>query len=391
MTSKTSTGKQSKGSVSIRCSHDRLQLRFRYQGKRECLSLGLPDTANNRKLAEAKARQIEMDILSNNFDPSMDKYRQTAFLAAQPLSPLIPKLNHLWTKFVESKQSQCSQNTMDTMYAQYTRYIQKLPTHDLTQAGEIKDFALKTFPINSAKRLMIRLNACCKWAMQNGLIDGNPFNGMASDIKLPKSQKNEDGEINPFTAEERDSILNAIATDQFNPAHSAFKHSYYFPFVYFLFKTGCRSSEAVALTWKDISKDFSSISFERSIIDTAQGRQVREGLKTQEKRKFPCNYTLQEFLKSIKPATAKPTDLVFPGMKGGYLDPDAFRKYVWKRILEGLGIEYRKLYQTRHTFITLALEARLDAKDVAKLVGNSPEVIYRHYAGSNRNLSVPDF
>ena len=321
----------------------------------------------------------------------MDKYRQIAFLSAQSLSPLIPKLNDLWTKFVESKQSQCSPNTMDTMYAQYTRYIEKLPTHDLTQSGEIKDFAIKTFPINSARRLIVRLNACCKWAMQNGLIDSNPFNGMASDIKLPKSQKNEDGEINPFTAEERDSILNAIATDQFNPAHSAFKHSYYFPFVYFLFKTGCRSSEAVALTWKDVSKNFSSISFERSIIDTAQGRQVREGLKTQEKRKFPCNPALQEFLKSIKSDTVKASDLVFPGIKGGYLDPDAFRKYVWKRILEGLGIEYRKLYQTRHTFITLVLEFPMDAKDVAKLVGNSPEVIYKHYAGTNRNLSVPEF
>jgi integrase len=32
----------------------------------------------------------------------------------------------------------------------------------------------------------------------------------------------------------------------------------------------------------------------------------------------------------------------------------------------------------------------VDAKDVAKWVGNSPEVIYRHYAGSKRNLQVPE-
>ncbi len=58
---------------------------------------------------------------------------------------------------------------------------------------------------------------------------------------------------------------------------------------------------------------------------------------------------------------------------------------------EKLGIEYRKLYQTRHTFITLALENGLDAKDVARLVGNSPAVIYRHYAGNKRELFVPEF
>jgi integrase len=55
---------------------------------------------------------------------------------------------------------------------------------------------------------------------------------------------------------------------------------------------------------------------------------------------------------------------------------------VWKLVLEKRGIEYR----TRHTFITLALENGLDAQDVARLVGNSPEVIYRHYAGNKREL-----
>jgi len=56
-----------------------------------------------------------------------------------------------------------------------------------------------------------------------------------------------------------------------------------------------------------------------------------------------------------------------------------------------LDLEYRKPYQTRHTFITLALENRMEVKDVAKLVGNSPEVIYRHYAGYMRQLTVPEF
>jgi integrase len=28
---------------------------------------------------------------------------------------------------------------------------------------------------------------------------------------------------------------------------------------------------------------------------------------------------------------------------------------------------------------------------VARLVGNSPEVIYRHYAGKSRELKVPEF
>lgn len=391
MYSKTPTGKNSKGSVSILSSNDRLQLRFRYGGKRHYLSFGLPDTKNNRKAAERLASQIELDIASGNFDPTLLKYKtQSALSTVDIITPITPKLSALWGDFMVFKNSQCSQNTMDTMYGQYTRYIAKLPTDDLTQAAEIRDFVIKELPLNSAKRFLTRLNACCKWSIRNGRINHNPFENMAQDIKLPKAQGNSEDDIHPFTVEERDAILEALESDRFVSPHSGFKHSYYVPFVRFSFLTGCRPSEATALMWGHISKDFGTILFDRAIIDTAGGRKVREGLKTQERRKFPCNATMREFLAALKPSGAKSSDLVFPGVRGGYLDPDAFRKYVWTKVLAGLGLEYRKPYQTRHTFINLMLENGLDAKDVARLVGNSPEVIYRHYAGNKRDLMVPE-
>lgn len=64
MYSKTSTSKNPKGSVSILVSNGRLQLRFRYIGKRYYLSLGLPDGPASRKVAEQKKSQIELDISS---------------------------------------------------------------------------------------------------------------------------------------------------------------------------------------------------------------------------------------------------------------------------------------------------------------------------------------
>jgi integrase len=59
--------KASKGSVQIKISHDRLQLVFSYAGKRHYLSLGFPDGKVNRKLAEAKARQIELGYVVQQF------------------------------------------------------------------------------------------------------------------------------------------------------------------------------------------------------------------------------------------------------------------------------------------------------------------------------------
>ncbi|MDZ4874974.1 MAG: Tyrosine recombinase XerC [Chroococcidiopsis cubana SAG 39.79] len=389
--------KASKGAVRVKNSNGRLQLVFSYGGKRHYLSLGFDDTPTTRSLAQMRVNQIELDLISGNFDETLAKYKPQTTLSTvstvTPIStPVNPSLAELWEKFVEYKRPQCSENTMLFTYGHFTKYLYKLPTRDLSKASEIRDYALKTFPIESCKRFLVRLNACCKWAMQSGLIAENPFIGMANEIKPPKSQQStEDEDIYPFTVMERDIIIDAIANNTFCKKHSAFKHSHYKTYIEFLFLTGCRPSEAIALQWKHVSNDFRSISFEQAIIETKNGKSVRDGLKTQERRRFPCNEKLKNLLQSLKPEHYDPEPLIFPGYCGGYLDTRSFRKNVWKPVLEGLGIEYRKPYQTRHTFITLALEHKLDVKDVARLVGNSPEVIYRHYAKYKRELSVPEF
>ena len=393
------TGRK-KGSVSIVDSHNRLQLHFRYCGKRHYLSLNLPaDDDDAREMAQETANTIERDMKHGYFDTTLKKYKReqesalsVVCLDIAPSAPPSPSLAELWGRFVEHKRPQCSPNTMLYVYGHFTTYIEKLPTLDLSRAVEIKDFSVKKFPLDSCKRFLTRLSACCNWAMKAKLIPENPFLGMASEIKLPSSQKKaEDEDCYPFTPEERDSILQALAENTFCNKHSGFKHSFYQPYLEFLFMTGCRPSEAIALRWKHISKDFRSISFEQAVIETGSGRKLREGLKTQERRRFPCNGKVQALLKSVKLPHCDPESLVFPGYSGGYLDTKAFRKNIWKPVLLGLGIEYRKPYQTRHTFITLALEHGLDAKDVARLVGNSPEVIYRHYAGNKRDLCIPEF
>jgi integrase len=395
MYSNNSQRKASKGSVQVKVSNNRLQLVFSFGGKRHYLSLGFTDTPQTRKLAEMRAREIELDIISGNFDQTLAKYKpQSAFSTDTPVTPIFtpkPTLAELWESFMEYKRPQCSPNTMKYTYGVYTNYLKSLPTHDLDRATEIRDYALKTFPLDSCKRFIVRLAACCDWAMKSGMISANPFSGMSVEIKLPKS-KTADDDIFPFSAEERNAIIEAIQTNQFCPKTAKVKHSYYAPLVQFLFATGCRPSEAIALQWKHISGDFRFASFEQAVVNGENGRIIREGLKTQERRKFPCNASLQSLLQSIKPEQCDPESLVFPSPKDGtWIDTNNFRNRTWKPVLAGLGLDYRKLYQTRHTFITLALENGLDAKDVAKLVGNSPEIIYRHYAGNKRELFVPEF
>jgi integrase len=114
-------------------------------------------------------------------------------------------------------------------------------------------------------------------------------------------------------------------------------------------------------------------------------------LKTQERREFPCGDGLKSFIASIEPNPKDPKQFIFRSPKGKLIDFQNFASREWKPTIKKLGIEERNPYQMRHSYITYCLDSGLDAKDIAKLVGNSPEMIYRHYAGAKKDLIAPDF
>ncbi|NJK38614.1 MAG: DUF3596 domain-containing protein [Oscillatoriales cyanobacterium RM2_1_1] len=393
--------KASKGSVQIKTSNGRLQLVFSYQGKRRYISLGFDDTVQNRKLAELKARQIELDILSGNFDSTLLKYRIQSADSAKPPTPVLtpttavhPSLAELWEKYTNFKRPGLSPSTLAKDFNKVSRCINlHLPTRSLKDSVAIRDWLVANKTPNAVKRYLTQFSACCDWATKSQLISHNPFKGMAADIKVPKGDL-EDTDIDPFSLEERDRIIQAFKSDRY------FK--FYAPFIEFLFMTGCRPSEAVALQWQYIAEDFSSVRFEQAVVVSENGLVCKKGLKTQKKRTFPVNSRLAGLLSAIKPEAVTSDMKVFPSPEGTWIDVHNLTNLAWRSVLSKLnGIEYRKLYQARHTFITAALETAvtmpdgrikmLDAKDVAKLVGTSPKMIYEHYAGKSRELFVPEF
>ncbi|WP_416350961.1 tyrosine-type recombinase/integrase [Rivularia sp. UHCC 0363] len=394
--SQKSRHKASKGTVQIKTSNERLQLVFSFGGKRHYLSTGFTDTKANRKLAEMKAKQIELDILCNNFDITLVRYKpesqQAIFTpsAHSEKSPVEPSpesyasLADLWDSYTEYKRSSLSPSTLAKDYKKIYRLINvHLPVKTLDKAVAIRDWLIANRSPLSAKKILTQFSACCNWAVKSQLIEDNPFADMASDIKV-RHGNSEETDINPFNVEERDRILEAFKENRY--------YTHYAPFIEFLFMTGCRPSEAVGLQWKHISNDFTQIRFEQAVVISESGLTCKPGLKTQRKRVFPINNRLAIFLKSIQPADVSGETKVFPSPEGKWIDVQNVSRRAWKTVLSMLdGVEYRKLYQTRHTFITMALKNGVDVKDLAKMVGNSPEIIYRHYAGQSREIFLPEF
>jgi hypothetical protein len=81
---------------------------------------------------------------------------------------------------------------------------------------------------------------------------------------------------------------------------------------------------------------FRFISFEQAVTVSEGELAVKQGLKTQEKRKFPCNAKVQAILQRIQSEESKPTDLLFPSPEGKYIDFHNFRNRAWKTILTAL-------------------------------------------------------
>lgn len=397
MYSKTPTGKNTKGTPSLESYQGRLRIRFRLNGQQKAFSLGLADTLENRVKGESIARQMHLDMLSGNFDSTLGKYKPHTHLTV--VEAIKPKealdLAQLWDKYTEFRSKQVSETTLKFNYARVASHIQKLPIKSLSDAIVIRDYLLANNSAYTAKRIITQFNACCNWAAKSKLIDSNPFNEMAAEIQLSKAER-ESLDINPFSREERDIIIQAFRD------HKTYNH--YTSFVQFLFMTGCRTSEAVGLKWKHINSDLSIITFCEAVVNVSS-KKIRKGLKNQDKRIFPCNKQLQPFLLSIKPENVDLDSPVFTSIKGQEINAHTFNAMCWhgcvnkgKRYVgivqqlvdEGKIAHYRPQYQTRHTFITLCLDAGVEVKDVARWVGNSPEIIYKHYAGNKRDLQVPE-
>ena len=381
MPSITPTGRITKGSVATIISNNRLQLRFHYAGKRRYLSLGLSDTPINRKFARLKAAEIEQDILKDRFDTTLKKYKsaseQEKTARSTSEESLIFNLDELWKKYSEFKRPQVSPSTYTKDFKRHRNHIAALPTRSLNEASVIRDWLLEHKTINTAKRCLTQIKACCQWSVEEGLIETNPFALMK--IQVPKGTDDE-ADINPFTKEERDLIIRTFKSNSY--------YSYYAPYVQFLFFTGCRPSEAIALQWKHIKSKV--IQFRQSVVISEEGLVCKEGLKTQKKRDFPINDELQVILAEIKPTRIDMETYVFPSPKGKFIDQGNFSSRAWKSILKQCNIPYRKSYQTRHTFITMCVEANYNSTLIGRWTGTSAKMIDKHYGATNfANIEPP--
>jgi integrase len=139
--------------------------------------------------------------------------------------------------------------------------------------------------------------------------------------------------------------------------------------------TGLRPGEWAALERRDIDRPARVLTVARTI---SNGQMVELGKTEHSRRQVPLSTAALEALDLIPPRLDTP--LLFPAPNGGPLNLDNFRRRFWGPAIEAAGIaKPARLYDTRSTFISGALAARISVFEIARLAGTSVGMIERHY------------
>jgi integrase len=361
--------KNQKGTVSVENYKGRIRLRWRFQAKRYSLSL-TAYSKQNLFQARILALEIEQDILTNMFDFTLIKYGGKDANSNKKSKSIVANFED-WVSFY--KQMDCEKHTN---YNSTRNMLRKW--NQVSQNNIVKKLNAETFCSSTYNRRLTILKSFVNWLIEQRVWTFNPL--LSVDNKKNKTIKNPNR--TPFTEEEIHKILSAFKLNTACSSHSNFKHIHYYPFIYFIFKTGCRPSEAVGLRVSSIDFKNEVITIKevlaRTLKHTSSLHRLRKETKNGKIRSLPLTQDLIDVLKPLIDNKIA-DDLVFLSPKGKAIDDKNFQARIFRQVLNKLEIPPRVLYACRHTFGSRCIDSGLSPVMTAFLMGNSPEVALKNY------------
>lgn len=206
------------------------------------------------------------------------------------------------------------------------------------------------------------------------------------ELEFPEGKRPTDGIKNmratkkkpdPLTIEERDKILERMRK-QYDPRVWA-----YFTWMFY---TGMRPEEAIALKWGDVDFNLRQVMIQR--VRTFRGSEW-DDTKTYTERIVDLVPQAMAALQAMKPytmmkrdeETGEPVDIFEnPNTKRPWHDERSQRDHYWKPTLRALGIRERRAYATRHTYCTVALMGGVKPAYIAHQAGHSLKMLLEVYA-----------
>lgn len=346
-----------------------IQVELTINRKRARFSIPIPPTPKNLKYASNVRSSALFDIAKGTFKASRYFPDSKSSFVKQSSTPTVKAA--LQTLLRDSRRILSPSTFRD--------YESVMNFHLIPAFGEKELGEIKTTDINnwidgltiSGKRInniLIPFRKVFSDAYCSGQIDSNP-------LERIKHRPHRAQTPDPFTLDEVDQIL----------AHCPPLTRELFQFAFW---TGLRTSELIALEWRDVSFEYKSIHVTRA--------EVRGELKSPKtdsgKRTVQLFPIALAALNNIHKPDTKPSSRVFinPKTSAPWKSDGQIRKTGWAPALDAAGIEYRRPYQTRHTYASQLLSLGAPPMWVAQQMGHRDWGMIRRVYGRWIDDSRPD-
>ena len=215
------------------------------------------------------------------------------------------------------------------------------------------------------RNLLTPLRSVFEDALNDDLIDFNPFDRIALTKLLKQTSKASDYVIEPFTRAERDAILAACRPDER-------------PTFQFWFATGLRPGELQALEWRHIDFDRAIARIEQNqVVGVVKAPKTMAGI-----RSIDLDQEAIDALKAQKAISGLRGDRVWLNHRTlkPWTTDSQVRKTAWLPIMSRSGVKYRNMYQIRHTYASTILTAGANPWYAAAQLGHEDvEMVFRTY------------
>lgn len=281
-------------------------------------------------------------------------------LAVNPRGTLV----EWYLVWIASKQDSTSPSTWVKYRQHFTKHI--IPTlgpvkfRDLTPAAVTQwSHGLGESGVSPVQRtkVMKTLSICCNDAVLAGKLNANPLRP-GGGVKRPKVVR---PEIEIYTAEESRKVVHACNSHRLGPLFLL------------LFDSGCRTGEALALTWDKIDLVAGKVLITRSLQEVrSSGRptlSVKETKTDNGRRTVSLAAQTVAVIARFRDGGTG-TGIVFPSKLGWYLTKNSVCT-AWKKISRTAGVQYRRPYTLRHTSASLLIQSGISIKTVSRRLGHA--------------------
>lgn len=206
-------------------------------------------------------------------------------------------------------------------------------------------------------------------AMKLGIIKDNPTKLVTMPVRVSKAGE-ENKKLHFYTKEELRAFLDGVDDP---------KWSTYFRILAY---TGCRKSEALALTWNDVDFSRGTVNINKTLANGMNNELIVQSPKTRESRRvISLDKGTLDKLKEWKGIQAEqfkvfgfkpdPKDpIVFQSAKNTYINPQKIGQSI-RRYCDKNGLRFIPAHGFRHTHCSLLFESGASLKEVQDRLGHA--------------------